>query len=163
MWWGWISVKLVGGICSGILLLVSGTCHSHDCISHHPWRIISPFNSMSTPCFWKMTVHPASHSSLTARSKLCCRFLRRKANHAGWGSFASQRHIVVSICVFPPLGIVRQKFRSWILATLAGAWSCTNNVDEAESIKAVACICLGLAKLGLVMLMVLNKLSTALQ
>ena len=39
------------------------------------------------------------------------------------------QHIVASVCIFPLLGIVRQKLGSWMLATSAGAPSCTSNVD----------------------------------
>ena len=155
-------MKNVGGICGGTLLSVIGACQSQDWASHHPWRIISPFNSTSTPCFWKITMHPTSNSSLMM-SKLCYRFFRRKAQHAGWGGFVRLRCIVVSVVMFPLLGMVRQKFCSWMVATSACVRSGKSDVDTTELMKAVANKLLGLLKLGLVVLMVLNKLSTALQ
>ena len=109
-----------------------------------------------------MTVHPASQSSLMAR-KLCCRFLRRKALCAKDESLANQRHMVFSVCMVPPLGIVRWKFGSWILATFAGAQCCTSAVDAAESIKTVVHKFFGLGQLGLFFSMVLNKSITVLR
>ena len=69
----------------------------------------------------------------------------------------------MSVVMFLPLGMVKRKFCSWMVATSANARFCTSDVDAAESIKTVVNKFLGLAQLGLIMLMVLNKLSTALQ
>ena len=110
---------------------VRGTCHSHDCGSYHPWRIIFLFDLTSTPCQWKMTVHPASQSLLTV-SRLCCRFLSRNAICAVGGIFANWRHVVFSVYMSPPFGIV-----SWCLVTSASTPCCTNEINAAESIKAV--------------------------
>ena len=158
----WSSLRVVGRIVGGTALLMRGTCHSHDCGSCHPQKMISPFASMSTPCYWKMMVHPASHSSLTV-SRLCFRFLRRNALHFIGENLAKWRHIAVSVCMVALLGIVRQKFGSWQLATLAGAPCCARNVDAAESIKSVVIKFFRSAQLGLGFSMVLNKLITGLR
>ena len=121
--------------------------HIHDCGSHHPQRIISPFASTSMPCYWKKMVHPASHSSLMV-SRLCFKYLKRKILHAVGGSLANWRHTVVFVCMISPLGLMREKFGSWSLATLAGAPCCTSNVNAAESMKVVVPKFVRLAQLG---------------
>ena len=88
---------------------------------------------------------------------------RRKTHHAFGGSFDSWLHIVIYVCMFSLLGIVRWKFGYWIFATSANAHSCTSNINAADSIKALVHKLFGLALLGLIMVMVLNELSTTLQ